>query len=61
MQEFEKAIADYAKSTELDDTFVFTHVQQAVAQYKMGNIGASLAAFRKILKNFPEKGEPSNY
>ncbi|KAK8850687.1 hypothetical protein IAR55_004607 [Kwoniella newhampshirensis] len=61
MQEFDKAIADYNKSTALDGDFIFTHIQAAVAQYKMGNVGASMAAFRRILKQFPEKGEPSNY
>ena len=61
MQDFDKAIAYYNKSTSLDDTFIFTHVQSAVAQYKQGNIAQSMAAFRRILKQFPEKGEPSNY
>ncbi|OCF35933.1 mitochondrial outer membrane 72K protein [Kwoniella heveanensis BCC8398] len=61
MQEFEKAIADYNKSTALDGSFIFTHIQAAVAQYKQGNVGASMAAFRRILKEFPDKGEPSNY
>ncbi|WWC72734.1 uncharacterized protein I206_106698 [Kwoniella pini CBS 10737] len=61
MQEFDKAIADYNKSTALDGTFIFTHIQAAVAQYKQGNVGSSMAAFRRILKEFPDKGEPSNY
>jgi import receptor subunit TOM70 len=61
MQEFDKAMEDYTKSTALDGGFIFTHVQAAVAQYKMGNVGASMAAFRRILKMFPERGEPSNY
>ena len=61
MGEFDKAISDYNKSTSLDDSFIFTHVQSAVALYKQGNIAASMAAFRRILKQFPEKGEPSNY
>ncbi|WWC65177.1 uncharacterized protein I303_107791 [Kwoniella dejecticola CBS 10117] len=61
MQEFDKAIADYDKSTALDGTFIFTHIQAAVAQYKQGNVGSSMAAFRRILKEFPDKGEPSNY
>ena len=61
MQEFGKAIEDYTKSTELDPTFIFTHVQHAVAQYKQGSIATSMAAFRRILKQFPDRGEPSNY
>lgn len=61
MQEFDKAIADYNKSTALDGDFIFTHIQAAVAQYKQGSVGGSMAAFRRILKQFPDKGEPSNY
>jgi import receptor subunit TOM70 len=61
MGEHDKAIADYQKSIELDDTFIFTHVQAAVAQYKMGEVAKSMAAFRRILKQFPDRGEPSNY
>lgn len=61
MQEYEKALADYNKSTELDGDFIFTHVQAAVAQYKQGLIGPSMAAFRRIMKQFPDRGEPSNY
>ncbi|KAK4689665.1 hypothetical protein P7C73_g431, partial [Tremellales sp. Uapishka_1] len=61
MQEHDKAIADYVKSTALDGDFIFSHVQAAVAQYKMGNVANSMAAFRRILRQFPERGEPSNY
>ncbi|GMK56693.1 hypothetical protein CspeluHIS016_0305330 [Cutaneotrichosporon spelunceum] len=61
MGEHDKAIADYNKSIELDDSFIFTHVQAAVAQYKQGEVAKSMAAFRKILRQFPERGEPSNY
>ncbi|BEJ13692.1 hypothetical protein CspHIS471_0308660 [Cutaneotrichosporon sp. HIS471] len=61
MGEHDKAIADYNKSIELDDDFIFTHVQAAVAQYKQGEVAKSMAAFRKILRQFPDRGEPSNY
>jgi import receptor subunit TOM70 len=61
MQEHDKAILDYTKSINLDGDFIFSHVQAAVAQYKMGEIAKSMAAFRRILKQFPERGEPSNY
>ena len=39
--EFEAAIKDYEKSTSLDDTFIFSQVQYAVAHYKNNNIGQS--------------------
>lgn len=60
-QEFDRASADYEKSTSLDDNFVFSHVQHAVAQYKMGQVRESMAAFRKCLKRFPGLSEPLNY
>jgi len=60
-QEFDKAIADYKKSAALDGTFIFTHIQEAVAQYKQGSVASSMAAFRRILKQFPDRGEPNNY
>ncbi len=59
--EYEKAAADYQKSTSLDDKFVFSHVQYAVAQYKLQQTRESMATFRKILKLFPDSYEPLNY
>ncbi|SPO32096.1 probable mitochondrial precursor protein import receptor tom70 [Ustilago trichophora] len=59
--EFDSAIKDYEKSTSLDDTFIFSQVQYAVAHYKNGNIGHSTAAFRKLLRNFDTSSEAYNY
>ncbi|CAL1702609.1 unnamed protein product [Somion occarium] len=59
--EFEKAAADYTKSTALDENFVFSHIQLAVAQYKAGNIANGMATFRRTLKAFPDRSEPANY
>lgn len=59
--EFEAAIADYQKSTSLDDTFIFSQVQYAVAQYKTGNVGHSTASFRKLLRSFGDSSEAYNY
>lgn len=61
MGEHAQAIADYEKSTSLDDTFIFSHIQAAVAQYKQQEVQPSMAAFRGILKKFPNRGEPYNY
>jgi import receptor subunit TOM70 len=61
MKEFKEAANDYTKSTTLDDSFVFSHIQLAVAQYKQGNIANSMATFRRTLKLFPKKSEPQNY
>ncbi|KAJ2913263.1 hypothetical protein MD484_g7151, partial [Candolleomyces efflorescens] len=61
MSDFDKAAENYSKSTELDDTFVFSHIQLAVAQYKSGNVANSMATFRRTLKAFPQRSEPQNY
>jgi import receptor subunit TOM70 len=61
LNEFDKAAEDYTKSTELDDTFVFSHIQLAVAQYKSGDVAKSMATFRRTLKAFPDRSEPQNY
>jgi len=61
MGQFPEAAENYTKSTELDDTFVFSHIQLAVAQYKSGNLANSMATFRRTLKAFPQRSEPPNY
>ena len=61
MNEFTKAAENYTKSTELDDQFVFSHIQLAVAQYKGGNLANSMATFRRTLKQFPNRSEAHNY
>lgn len=61
MNEFSQAAEDYTKSTALDDNFVFSHIQLAVAQYKSGNLANSMATFRRTLKAFPTRSEPQNY
>ncbi|KAK7039432.1 ADP/ATP carrier receptor, partial [Favolaschia claudopus] len=61
MNEFADAAENYTKSTELDDTFVFSHIQLAVAQYKGGDLAKSMATFRRTLKAFPTRSEPHNY
>lgn len=59
--EFEAAMSDYSKSTSLDDTFIFSQVQHAVASYKLGNIARSTAEFCRILKKFSDSSESYNY
>jgi len=61
MNEFEKAAENYTKSTELDDSFVFSHIQLAVAQYKTGAVQKSLGKFRRTLAKFRDMSEPHNY
>ncbi|EIW77983.1 ADP ATP carrier receptor [Coniophora puteana RWD-64-598 SS2] len=59
--EFEQAAENYTKSTSLESNFVFSHIQLAVAQYKMGNVGKAMATFRSTLTAFPQRSEPQNY
>ena len=61
MGEFQRAADDYQKSTELDGDFVFSHIQLAVAQYKLGDIAKSMATFRRTMRQFPQRSEPQNY
>ncbi|KAJ7640366.1 hypothetical protein DFH06DRAFT_1137820 [Mycena polygramma] len=61
MSEFPDAAENYTKSSELDEQFVFSHIQLAVAQYKSGNLANSMATFRRTLKAFPTRSEPQNY
>jgi mitochondrial import receptor subunit TOM70 len=61
MNEFKDAAENYGKSTMLDENFVFSHIQLAVAQYKQGDLAKSMATFRKTLKAFPDRSEPPNY
>lgn len=61
MGEFQRAADDYQKSTELDGDFIFSHIQLAVAQYKLGDIAKSMVTFRKTMKQFPGRSEPQNY
>ncbi|KIL58576.1 hypothetical protein M378DRAFT_111897, partial [Amanita muscaria Koide BX008] len=61
MNEFTDAAENYTKSMELDDKFIFSHIQLAVAQYKSENLANSIATFRRTLKAFPQRSEPHNY
>lgn len=61
MGRFAEAAENYKKSTTLDDNFVFSHIQLAVAQYKSDSLANSMATFRKTLKQFPHRSEPQNY
>ncbi|KAH8987159.1 mitochondrial outer membrane translocase receptor TOM70 [Lactarius akahatsu] len=61
MNDFEKAAEDYTNSTKLDDKFVFSHIQLAVALYKLGDVPKSKATFIQTLNAFPDRSEPPNY
>lgn len=59
--EFDKAIAEYRKSSELDPSFIFSHIQLAVAQYKSGSTEKALHQFRRLVEKNPQSPEVHNY
>ncbi|CAD6891008.1 unnamed protein product [Tilletia laevis] len=61
MGDYDAACEDYLKSTSLDDSFIFSQVQYAVAQYKMSNVEKSTSAFQKVLRKFNSSSEAYNY
>ncbi|KAJ3055603.1 TOM (translocase of outer membrane) complex component [Rhizophlyctis rosea] len=61
MQDNDNAIADYKKSLELDDNFVYAYIQLGVGQYKLGQTAKAMATFKKAAKKFKGSGEVYNY
>ncbi len=61
LSEFSAAATDYQKSIDLDNKFIFSHIQLGVTQYKMGSIASSMATFRRCIKNFGDKSDVYNY
>ncbi|RYP55337.1 hypothetical protein DL768_000092 [Monosporascus sp. mg162] len=59
--EFQHAAKDYQKSIDLDNKFIFSHIQLGVTQYKMGSIASSMATFRRTIKNFEKVPDVYNY
>ena len=51
MNEFAKAAENYTKSSELDNHFVFSHIQLAVAQYKSDKLANSLATILLLVSS----------
>lgn len=59
--EFDRAISEYRRSSELDPAFIFSHIQLAVAQYKSGSTEKALHQFRRLIEKNPESAEVYNY
>lgn len=59
--EFSDAYKDYQKSIDLDRSFVFSHIQLGVTQYKMGSIASSMATLRRCIKNFSNVPDVYNF
>ena len=61
LSDYNKAIENYEKSVEIDNSFSLAQIQLAVANYKNGNLGKSMALFRTAIKTFPEKSDVYTY
>ena len=61
LSDYNKAIENYEKSVEIDSSFSLAQIQLAVANYKNGNLGKSMALFRTTIKSFPEKSDVYTY
>ncbi|KAI8447954.1 mitochondrial protein import receptor [Phakopsora pachyrhizi] len=48
-EQHQEAIEDYRRSIELDPSFVFSHVQLAVAIYKTGEVAKAMEMFKEYL------------
>ncbi|KAJ3263561.1 TOM (translocase of outer membrane) complex component [Chytriomyces hyalinus] len=59
--DIESAIKDYKKSLELDNEFVYAHIQLAVAMYKNEDQSGAEKTFIKALRKFSEVPEVYNY
>jgi import receptor subunit TOM70 len=59
--EFAEAAKDYQKSIDLDRSFIYSHIQLGVTQYKMGSVASAMSTFRRSIKNFEEVPDVYNY
>ncbi|OJJ48757.1 hypothetical protein ASPZODRAFT_1667325 [Penicilliopsis zonata CBS 506.65] len=59
--EFAEAAKDYQKSIDLDRSFIYSHIQLGVTQYKMGSVASAMATFRRSVKNFEDVPDVYNY
>jgi mitochondrial import receptor subunit TOM70 len=46
---------------DLDRDFIFSHIQLAVTQYKMGSTASAMATFKRTIKAFPKSPDAYNY
>ncbi|KAJ5753939.1 uncharacterized protein N7511_008092 [Penicillium nucicola] len=61
LTELAEAAKDYQKSIDLDRSFIYSHIQLGVTQYKMGSVASAMATFRRTVKNFEEVPDVYNY
>lgn len=59
--DYVNAIKEYRRSSEVDPSFIFSHIQLAVAQYKSGETAKALHQFERFLREFSTSPEVFNY
>lgn len=59
--EFDRAIQEYRRSSELDPSYIFCHIQLAVAQYKAGSTQKALILFDRLVEKNPRNADVYNY
>lgn len=59
--EFAEAAKDYQRSIDIDRSFIYSHIQLGVTQYKMGSVASAMATFRRSVKNFEDVPDVYNY
>jgi import receptor subunit TOM70 len=61
VQNYDKALADYERSIELDSRFPFAKIQSAVAHYRLGSTEKALQLFDEAKAQFPGSAETIYY
>uniref|UniRef100_A0A093VTB4 Mitochondrial import receptor subunit tom-70 n=1 Tax=Talaromyces marneffei PM1 TaxID=1077442 RepID=A0A093VTB4_TALMA len=59
--EFAEAAKDYQKSIDLDPSFIYSHIQLGVTQYKLGSVASAMATFKRSVKKFENVPDVYNY
>ncbi|RAO73287.1 uncharacterized protein BHQ10_009299 [Talaromyces amestolkiae] len=59
--EFAEAAKDYQKSIDLDPSFIYSHIQLGVTQYKLGSVASAMATFKRSVKKFETVPDVYNY
>lgn len=60
-EKVEYAIAEYKKAIELDDSFLFAHIQLGVSHYKNRDVASSMQVFERAIRKFKDNSVIYNY
>jgi import receptor subunit TOM70 len=57
VQDYQRALADYNKSIDLDPNFMFAQIQRAVTEYRLGSFNKAIKLFENARKQFPHAAD----